>query len=113
MGKVRPSKTPYGSHILGFPKVGGDFNIVVNSHNSNSKIIFDSFSLPNFEKVFEQFGGATTFSVVDLNSAYYHNPFARRTIRLWPFKSPLAFACLKNYPWVFVCNHSPSTCSLI
>jgi hypothetical protein len=44
--------------------------------------------MPNIDQALEQFGGALVFSVVDLNSAYYHIPLSERSRRVTAFCTP-------------------------
>jgi hypothetical protein len=77
-GMVRPSKSPYASPALLVPKSGGEFRMVVDYVQVNTKVVFDSYPTPTIDQAFEQFGGALVFSVLDLNSAYYQIPFLSR-----------------------------------
>jgi hypothetical protein len=38
----------------------------------NKKVVFDAFPMPSVEHAFTNFQGAKVFSILDLNSAYYH-----------------------------------------
>jgi hypothetical protein len=73
-GVVRPSKSPYASPVFLLPKSGGGYRMVVDYRKVNKKVCFDSYPLPTLELAFQQFSGATVFSVLDLNSAYFQVP---------------------------------------
>ena len=54
----------------------------------NSRVVFDSYRMPTIEQAFEQFGGATVFTVLDLNSAYYQIPLSNKSRRVTAFSTP-------------------------
>jgi hypothetical protein len=60
-GVIRPRKSPYASPAFLVPKHGGEFRIVVDCRNVNSKVVFDSYPTPTIDQAFEQFDGAVVF----------------------------------------------------
>jgi hypothetical protein len=62
--------------------------MVVDYRKVNQKVVFDSYPVPSVDQAFENFGGATVFSVVDLNMAYYQVPLSRRSQRITAFCTP-------------------------
>ena len=84
-GIVRPSKSPYASPAFLVPKRDGGFRLVVDYRKVNSKVVFDSYPMPNIEQALDQFGGAAVFSVLDLSSAYYQIPLSEKTRRITAF----------------------------
>jgi len=90
-GVVRPSKSPHASPAFLIPKNSGGFRLVVDYRKVNSKIIFDSYTLPTIDQAFEQFHGAVVFSVLDLNSAYFQIPLSPGSRRVTAFCTP--FGC--------------------
>ena len=84
-GAVRPSKSQYASPEFFIPKNSSGFRYVVDHRKVNSKIIFDSYPLPNIHQALEQFSGALVFSVLDLNSAYFQIPLNPRSHRVTAF----------------------------
>jgi len=44
--------------------------MVVDYRTLNTRIVFDSYPMPNTEQALELFSGAAIFSVFDLNLAY-------------------------------------------
>jgi hypothetical protein len=87
-GVVRPSKSPYASPAFLVAKSWGGFRLVVDYRKVNSKIVFNSYPMPIIEQAFGQFAGARIFSVLDLNSAYFHIPLSARSRRITAFCSP-------------------------
>ena len=65
--------------------MGGGFRLLVDYRKVNSRVVFDSYPMPTFEQAFEQFGGATVFTVLDLNSAYYQIPLSNISRRVIAF----------------------------
>jgi hypothetical protein len=76
-GVIRPSKSPYTSPTFLLPKQGGGVCMVVDFQKVHQKTVFDSYPVSSIDQAFQQFGGATLFSVLDLNSAYYQIPLSR------------------------------------
>jgi hypothetical protein len=97
-GVIRPSKSPYASPAFLLPKRGGGFRLVVDYRRVNQKIVFDSYPVPSIEQAFEQFGGATAFFVLDLNSAYYQIPLSKRSQRITAFCTPFGLFELSKLP---------------
>ena len=84
-GVVIPIRSPYARPAFLIPMSGGGFFLVVDYRKVNSRVVFDSYPMPTFEQAFEQFGGATVFTVLDLNSAYYQIPLSNRSRRVTAF----------------------------
>jgi len=87
-GIVRPSKSPYASPAFLLPKSGGGCRMVVDYRKVNRKVCFDLYSLRTLESAFQHFSGATVFSVLDLNSAYYQVPLTSHSRRVTTFCTP-------------------------
>ena len=62
--------------------------MVVDYRKVNTKIVFDSYPLPTIDQAFEQLGGASVFSVFDLNSAYFQIPLSVQSRRVTAFCTP-------------------------
>ena len=62
--------------------------MVVDYRKVNAKVVFDSYPMPNIDQALDQFGGATVFSVLDLNSAYYQIPLSESSRRVTAFCTP-------------------------
>jgi hypothetical protein len=97
-GVVRPSKSPYVSPVLLLPKSGGWYRMVVDYCKVNKKICFDLYPLPKIEQAFQHFSGATLFSALDLNSAYYQIPLTPQGPRITAFCTPLGLYKFNKLP---------------
>ena len=97
-GVVRPSKSPYASPAFLQPKSGGGYQMVVDYYNVNKKICFDSYPLPKIEQAFQNFPGATVFSVLDLNSTYYQIPLTPQSRRITAFCTPFGLYEFNKFP---------------
>ena len=62
--------------------------MVVDYRKVNRQICFDSYPLPTLESAFQHFSGATVFSILDLNSAYYQVPLTSQSRRVTAFCTP-------------------------
>jgi hypothetical protein len=54
--------------------------MVVDYRKVNKKTKFDSYPMPTIDQAFQQFSGATVFSILDLNSAYYQIPLTPQVV---------------------------------
>jgi transposase InsO family protein len=70
------------------PKRGGGVRMVVDYRKVNQRVVFDSYPVPSIDQAFEQFGGATVFSMLDLNMAYHQIPLSTRSQRITAFCTP-------------------------
>jgi hypothetical protein len=70
-GIIRYSVSPYSNPIFLVPKGETDFLPVVDYRALNKKIFIESVPLPDIHSCFHWFAGATVFTTLDLNSAYY------------------------------------------
>jgi hypothetical protein len=73
--------------------------MVVDYHKVNQTICFDSYPLPKIEQAFQHFSGATVFSVLDLNSAYYQIPLTPQSRRITAFLLRLDYMGLTGFLW--------------
>jgi len=96
-GVVHTSKSPYVSPAFWCQR-RGDFLLVVDYRKVNSKIVFDSYPMPNIDQALEQFHGATFFSVLDLNSAYYQIPLSAQCRRITAFCTPFGLFEFNKLP---------------
>jgi hypothetical protein len=62
--------------------------MVVDYRLLNRKIVFDAFPMPSVENAFANFGKATIFPVLDLNSAYYQIPLSAKSRKVTAFCTP-------------------------
>jgi hypothetical protein len=85
-GVARPRKSPYANPAFLLSKRAGGVRFVFDYRRVNQKIVFDSYPVPSIEQAFGR--GATLFSVLDLNSAYYKIPLSKRSQRIIAFCTP-------------------------
>jgi len=97
-GVVRPSKSPYASPGFLVPKRDGGFRLVVDYRKVNAKVVFDSYPMPTIDQALDQFSGASVFSVLDLNSAYYQIPLSERSRRVTAFCTPFGLFEFNKLP---------------
>ena len=95
---MRPNKSPYASPGFLVPKHDGSFRLVVNYGKVNAKVVFDSYPMPTIDQALDQFSGASVFSVLDLNSAYYKIPLCERSRRVTAFCSPFGLFEFNKQP---------------
>ena len=72
--------------------------MVVDYRKVNRKICFDSYPFPTLESAFQHFSGATVFSVLDLNSAYYQVPLMSQSRRITAFCTPFGLFEFEKLP---------------
>jgi hypothetical protein len=97
-GVVRESNSDYASPAFLFPKPNGKFRMVVDYRKLNQKVKFDYFPMPTIENAFQHFNGATVFSVLDLNSAYYQIPLSPKSRRYTAFTAPFGLYEFNKLP---------------
>jgi hypothetical protein len=97
-GVIRPSKSPYASPAFLLPKSGGGYRMVVDYRKVNKKICFNSYPLQTLESAFQHFSGATVFSVLGLNSAYYQVPLTSHSRRITAFCTPFGLFKFEKLP---------------
>ena len=72
--------------------------MAVDYRKVNKKVCFDSYPLPKIEQAFQHFSGATVFSVLDLNSAYYQTPLTPQSCRITAFCTPFGLYEFNKLP---------------
>ena len=97
-GVVRPSKSPYASPAFLVPKRDGGFRLLVDYRKVNTRVVFDSYPMPTIDQALDQFAGASVFSVLDLNSAYYQIPLSERSRRITAFCTPFGLFEFNKLP---------------
>jgi len=80
------------------PEGEGGSRLVVDYRKVNAKILFDSYPMPTIDQAFEQFAGATIFSVLDLNSAYFQIPLTPSIRRVTAFCTPFGLYEFNKLP---------------
>jgi hypothetical protein len=70
-GLIRPSASPWGSHVLFVDKRDGTIRLCVDYHKLNEVTIKNKYPLPKIEDLFDQLNGAKVFSKIDLCTGYH------------------------------------------
>lgn len=89
-GVIEPSASPWSSPITLVPKPGGETRFCVDYRKLNAHTQRDSYPLPLIQDIFDQLGGASIFSTLDLESGYWQIPVAEED------RPKTAFICHKG-----------------
>ena len=73
--------------------------MVVDYRKVNRKIYFDLYPLSTLESAFQHFSGATVFSVLDLNSAYYQVPLTSQSRTVTALCTPFGLFESEKLQW--------------
>ena len=67
-GYIWPSMSPWGAPILFVKKKDGTLRLCVDYRQLNKVTIKNKYPLPKIDDLFDQLGGASIFSKIDLRS---------------------------------------------
>ena len=70
-GYMQPSNSPYGHPVLFVKEATGGLRMCIDYRSLNARTVKNRYPLPRIDKLFDQLQGATIFSSIDLQSAYY------------------------------------------
>lgn len=89
---VEPSVSAYNNPIFLVPKKSENgerrMRLVVDFRALNSRIRADTFPLPNIQDILDQLGRSKWFSALDIQSAFYQVPLAKRVRHVTSFSLP-------------------------
>jgi hypothetical protein len=67
-GYIRPNVYPWGVPVFFLKKKDGTLRLCIDYRQLNKTTIKNKYHLPRIDDLFEQFGGASIFSKIDLRS---------------------------------------------
>ena len=86
---IRPSESAWASPITLVPKRDGSTRFCVDYRKLNSVTIRDQYPLPQIQDIFDQVGGSTIFSSLDLKARYWQSAVAEDSIEKTAFRCHL------------------------
>ena len=70
-GYIQPSVSPWGAPILFVKKKDGTLRLCIDYRQFNKSTIKNKYPLPIINDIFNQLGGSSIFSKIDLSSGYH------------------------------------------
>jgi hypothetical protein len=70
-GYIQPSVSPWGAPILFVKNKDGTLRLCIDYRQLNKVTIKNKYPLPRIDVLFDQLGGASIFSKIDLSSGYH------------------------------------------
>ena len=85
LGIIRPSQSPWASPVTLVPKNDGTTRFCVDYRQVNQVTVKDRYPLPLIQDIFDQLGGATVFSTMDMRSGFWQLPMHEQSIEKTAF----------------------------
>jgi hypothetical protein len=73
-GYIRPNVSPWGAPVMFVKNKDGTLRLCVDYRQLNKVTIKNKYPLPRIDDLFDQLGGASIFSKIDLRSGYHQVP---------------------------------------
>ena len=85
LGFIRPSSSPYSAPLLIVPKKDSSWRTVLDYRRLNEVTRMDRHPLPLIQDIFDQLGGSTVFTTLDLKQGYHQLPVHPNSIEKTAF----------------------------